>query len=101
MCQVLSYKYKLYHVEEEESETFNNFCLCALDSSDRSRASFTIAAPDVGHYFLKIFALPEHELHENEGAIFNFLATIRVSFTKADMYRCLILRVEQVCLTFG
>ena len=80
--QYLSYKYKLFHVEEEENTTWNNFCLCAMNSGNKNLATFTIAAPDIGDYFLKIFALPEEELSEEDGGVFNFLATFRISFKK-------------------
>ena len=53
-----------------------------MDHGNRNMATFTIAAPDVGDYYLKIFALPEEELSEEDGGVFNFLATFRISFKK-------------------
>ena len=82
MWQVLSYKYKLYHAEDMENDIYNNYALCTLDNKDRCLATFAVAAPDVGKYYLKIYALPEEELSENDGGIFNFLGSFLISFTK-------------------
>ena len=80
--KVLSYKYKMFREEEEEGETYNSYCMCTLDNSNRSLATFTISAPDTGTYFLKLYAVPEEELSETKGGIFNFLASFKITFTK-------------------
>ena len=80
--EILSYKHKMYPVLDMESSEYNNYCLCATDNNDRNLATFSIVAPEIGQYYLKIYATPEEELVEAEGGVFNFLATILVSFTK-------------------
>ena len=80
--EILSYKHKMYPVLDIESSEYNNYCLCSTDSKDRNLATFSIVAPEIGQYYLKIYAIPEEELAESEGGVFNFLATILVSFTK-------------------
>ena len=80
--ELLSYKHKMYPVLDTESSEYNNYCLCTTDSSSRNLATFTVVAPEVGQYYLKIYAIPEEELQEEEGGVFNFLATLLVSFTK-------------------
>ena len=80
--EILSYKHKMYPVLDIESSEYNNFCLCTTENTDRNLATFTIVAPEVGQYYLKLYAIPEEELAEEEGGVFNFLATLLVSFTK-------------------
>ena len=70
-------------MDESENNQYNNYCLCTLDNNDRRQSTFTLTAPEPGKYFLKIFALPEEELSEEEGGIFNFLATFMINFTKS------------------
>ena len=72
----------MYLVDEDESEAFNNYCMCTLDNNNRSLATFTLAPPDIGKYYLKLYAVPEEELSESEGGTFNFLASFLISFTK-------------------
>ena len=79
----MSYTFKFYSIDNPESCQFNNYCLCTLDNRDRCLVTFTLTAPNPGKYYLKIFALPEDELHEEEGGLFNFLGTFMINFTKS------------------
>ena len=72
----------MFREEDEEGESFNSFCMCTLDNSNRSLSTFNITAPDTGSYFLKLYAVPEVELSETQGGLFNFMASFKITFTK-------------------
>ena len=50
-----------------ESELNNNSVLCYLKGKSRKLCHFKVVPPDVGQYFLKIYAKPEADItDENE-----------------------------------
>ena len=60
----------------------DNFCMSQLAAEDRGRASFTVAAPALGRYCLKIFGAPEYEISTEYGATYNFLASFLLQFDR-------------------
>ena len=49
----LTLQYKLFGVNERESDSLNNYCMCHLEGEDRTMAIFTISLPKMGNYYLR------------------------------------------------
>lgn len=84
----LRFKYKLFHIDELENGSLNNFVFCSL-KQERLVASFVICPPLVGRYYFKIYAKSEKDLQDQNpaNASLHYISTILLECTKARKYQ--------------
>lgn len=85
----LRYKYKLFHVDEVENCSLNNFVFCQL-KEERLIASFVVCPPIEGRYYLKVYTKSEREMQEQKdqaNASLNYILTMLLDCTKARKYQ--------------
>lgn len=60
--EVVRYKYKFFAIDKPEGDTLNQYVLCYLKGRQRKLCHFHLTPPDVGQFFLKVYAKPEEEI---------------------------------------
>ena len=80
----IRYKYKLFHVDELENSSLNNFVFCQL-KEDRLVASMVVCPPIEGRYYFKVYAKNEKEIQDSNASL-HYILTILLDCTKARKY---------------
>ncbi len=79
--EVVRYKYKLYPADEHWSNDVNQYGFCYLKGRQRKMCVMRVNPPEVGSFYLKLFAKPEEEIVDAEDTL-DHVATFLLHVTK-------------------